>query len=73
MRGMRMSISTTSRPQLAGELDGLLSIARLADHLEVALRLQEQSETRPHQFLVVDDQQPDPHASPPIGSRAATR
>ena len=73
MRGMRMSIRITSGRSSSGALDRFCAVARLADHLEVVLRLQEQSEAGPYELLVVDDQQPDAHASSPIGSRAATR
>jgi hypothetical protein len=60
-------------PQLAGALDRLLAVSRLADDLEVVLRLQEEPEAGPDELLVVDDQQPDAQVSTPIGRRAATR
>ena len=61
------------RPQVVGALDRLGAVARLADDLEVVLGLQEEPEAGADEFLVVDDQQPDAHASPPTGSHAATR
>src|SRR5918996_1113478 len=61
------------RPQLACPLDRLGAVARLADDLKVVLRLQEEPEAGPDELLVIDQQQPDAHLSPPIGSRAATR
>src|SRR4029453_13926701 len=54
-------------------LDRLGAVACLADDLQVVLRLQEEAEAGPHELLVVDDQEPDLHASLPEGSRAATR
>src|SRR6185369_17640150 len=60
-------------PQLADAFDRLLAVARLADDVESGLRLEEEPEAGAHQLLVVDDQDADAHASPPTGSRAATR
>src|SRR5262249_28659651 len=40
------------------------TVASLADHRHVRLRLQDHAEPRPHQFLVVDEQDPDAHATP---------
>ena len=59
--------------QLAGALDRLGAVACLTDDHEVVLRLQEEPQAGPHELLVVDEQQPDAHASPPTGSHAATR
>src|SRR5262249_27664970 len=49
---------------------------RLAHHLEVALGVQDHAEPRPHERLVVDDQDADvvpfAHEVPPMGIRALT-
>src|ERR671919_1010542 len=59
--------------QLAHAVDRLPAVGSLADDLEPGLRVEEQSEAGAHELLVVDDQHADAHASPPTGSRAATR
>src|SRR5262249_34866484 len=59
--------------QFAGAFDRLRAVACLADDLEIGLGVQEQPEADPNELLVVDDQEPDAHASPPTGRRAATR
>jgi hypothetical protein len=58
---------------LVSALDGLGAVCCLADDLEVLLGFQEQPEAGPDELLVVDDQQPDAHVSPPTGSQAAIR
>src|SRR5207342_3536326 len=45
--------------ELARHPHGLLPIARLADCLEVVLALEEESEARPYDSVIVDDQDPD--------------
>ena len=54
-------------------LDRLGAVSCLADDLEVLLGLQEEPKAGPDELLVVDDQQPDAHVSPPTGSQAAIR
>ena len=66
-----MSIRSDVRPQLAGGLDGLEPVLRLADDLDLGLRLEDHLEPGAHERLVVDDQNPDAHIAPPAtGSRA---
>jgi len=43
----------------AGEEDGLASVARFPQHLEVVLALEEQPEAGPHHRVIVDDQDTD--------------
>ena len=80
---MRMSISTTSGLQPAGELDRLRAVGRLADDVEVVLGVEDHLEAGAHERLVVGDQHAhDAHArapavsaasaSPSSGSRTAT-
>src|SRR5437588_1095903 len=57
------------RSRFAGTLDGLVSVARLPDHLEVRLGVEDQPETGSHERLVVGEQNAD-HA--PTGKRART-
>ena len=60
--------------ELAGCPERLLAVARLADDLDVRLRLEDHAEARAHESLVVDDQDTDAHASPSLtGSRAEMR
>jgi hypothetical protein len=46
----------------AHQLDGLLAVGGVADHLEVALRLQDHAEPAAHDALVVCDGDPDAHS-----------
>ena len=67
-------MSTTSGSSVVGERDRLGAVARLADHLEVGLGLEDQTEARPHELLVVGQQHADAHARPSrSGSLAWTR
>ena len=56
MFGIRMSISTTSGPVLAGEFDGLRTVGCFADDLEVVGRVDEYAKARAHQCRVVGDE-----------------
>ena len=47
------------RPECCHLGDSLVSVDRLADHVEVRLDLQDHAEPDPDQGLVVDDQNPD--------------
>ena len=67
---MRMSISTTSGRSSLCERDGLVAVLRFADDLEIVLHLEDRAEARPHECLVVGDEDAD-HAVP-AGSRART-
>ena len=51
--GIRTSISTTSGRVPAGEIDGLLAVARLRHHGQVVLGLQDHAEAAAQQRLVV--------------------
>jgi hypothetical protein len=48
-----------------------LAVAGLADHLDVGLGVQQRAKARPHQRLVVGEQDPD-HRAPAKGRRART-
>ena len=56
----------------ARERDRLVAVARLADHLDVVLGVEQGPEAPAHQRLVVGEHDPD-HRCPPIGNRARTR
>ena len=58
---MRMSMSTTSGRVLARGLERLQAVARLADDLDVGLRLEDHPEAGAHERLVVDDQDSNAH------------
>src|SRR5581483_1583475 len=49
-----------------GAVDGLTAAAGLADHLQVAARLEDAAQAVAHHRVVVGDQQPD-HRLPPSG------
>ena len=58
-RGIRTSISTTSAGGDGEPLEGLGAVARLADHREVRLAVDEHPEAGAHHLLVVDEEHPD--------------
>jgi len=58
--------------QVASELDRLGAVARLADHLDVRFRLEDQPEAGADERLVVGEQDPNHAAPAPSGSRALT-
>ena len=59
---MRMSIRTTSGSKRPHGLDRLQAVLGLAHDLDVRLRLEDHLEARPHERLVVDDQDANAHA-----------
>src|SRR5580704_17937973 len=61
------------RPEARSDLDGLAAVARLTDDLQVVLRVDERGERGTEQRLVVDDEDPDRHPAPSIGTWAFTR
>jgi hypothetical protein len=62
-----------------GDIDPILAVGGLADHLDVRLVLEDHPEPGPNELLVVDQDHPDRGAhrstagSDSIGSRACTR
>ena len=60
------------RREHPGRLDGLRAVARLADHLEIGLGVQDQAEAGAHELLVVGEQEADAHGLPRSGRRART-
>ena len=67
--GMRTSISTTSGCEAPRLRDRLEPVGGLADDLDVLLGLEDHAEARPHERLVVDDQDAQAHSAV-TGSRA---
>ena len=57
--------------ELAGACEGLESVGRLADDLDVLLRFEDQPEAAAHERLVVGDEHPD-HGVVRSGGRACT-
>ena len=62
---------TTSGCSPAHRGHGLLAVRRLADHLDVRLRVEQRPEPGPHQRLVVGEQYTDHRPSPPFHGRTA--
>ena len=50
-----------------GQLDGLVAVDRLADHLDVVRGLEQHAEAGPDQRLVVGEQYPDHRRAPSSG------
>ncbi len=66
-----MSIRTTSGRSSRAASTAWSAVLRLADDLDLRLRLEDHLEAGAHERLVVDDQHPDAHVAPPAtGSRA---
>ena len=59
-------------PQPLRAVDGLLAVGRLADDRDVVLGLEHHPEARPHERLVVGDEDADAHRASVIGSDART-
>ncbi len=57
--GIRMSISTTSGPRVAHEVEGGRAVVGLADDLDVVLGVEEHAEPGAHERLVVGQHDPD--------------
>ena len=53
-------------------LHRLLAVCRGCDDGDVVLGLEERSESRAHGLLVVDDESPDRHGAPAVGSITCT-
>ena len=62
--GMRMSMRTTSGRELAGAVERLGAVARLADDLDVVLGFEDHAKAAAHERLVVGDQDADHGARP---------
>ena len=70
--GMRTSISTTSGDEASTSRDRLGAVLGLADDLDVVAGVEDHAEPRPHQRLIVGDDDPDAsrHRRPGAGGRA---
>src|SRR6185503_3460248 len=59
-------------PQTLSKVDRLPAVRGFSDYVDVRLRGEDHSEARPHELLVVRDQDADAHALPFRGTRAST-
>ena len=71
--GIRMSIRTTSGCSSRAASTASRAVGRLADDLDVRLRLEDHPEAGAHQRLVVDDQDADGHRGRSCHAAAAPR
>ena len=71
--GIRMSKRHTSGRRLRASAHRLGAVGRLADHLDVGLRVEDHAEPGAHELLVVGDEHADGHVVHPArGSTAVT-